>query len=159
MNDAYVPELTAGIRDPRLGRLYAYWLDKKGSRRFPARRDLDPVELRYVLGHLMLLDVFRDPLRFRYRVHGSEIACRVQYDMTGKFLDQIPDPEYRNYAIRRCEGLVESGEPLVIRRDRTIDGRMCPYEALWLPFSEDGEHVTMLLCALLYRNHDSRAAA
>lgn len=152
MYDSSLPDLTAEITEPRLARLYAYWLERKGSRRFPARRDLDPVGLRYILGHLMLLDVLREPLRFRYRLHGSEITLRVGYDLTGKFLDDIPDPDYRAYAIRRCEALLASGEPLAIRRDRTIDGKSRSYDALWLPFSEDGENVTMLLCALIYRD-------
>ena len=148
--DTYLLEPAAGIRDPRLARLYAYWLDRKGSRRFPARRDLDPIDLRYILGHLLLIDVVPGPRRFRVRLHGSEITARVHYDLTGKFLDELPDPVYRDYVLRRCGGLVASGEPLVIRRDRSIDGRLRPYEALWLPFSEDGANVTMLVCALLY---------
>jgi len=156
--DTYLPELAAGIRDPRLARLYAYWLDRKGVRRFPARRDLDPVDLRYILGHLLLIDVMPDPVRFRVRLHGSEIAARVHYDLTGKFLDELPDPVYRDYVLRRCDGLVAAGEPLVIRRDRTLDGRPRPYEALWLPFSEDGDNVTMLLCALLYDEVRRRSA-
>lgn len=158
MSDTQLSELAAGIKEPRLARLYAYWQSRKGNRRFPTRRDLDPVDLRYILGHLMLLDVLRDPLRFRYRLHGAEITARVQYDLTGKFLDDIPDPDYRDYAVRRCEGLVASGEPLVIRRERALDGRLRPYEALWLPFSEDGVNVTMLLCALLYDELRSRIA-
>lgn len=150
MDGTHLPDLAAGIREPRLARLYAYWLGLKGDRRFPARRDLDPVDLRYVLGHLLLLDVLRDPLRFRYRLHGAEITSRVGYDLTGKLLDEMPDLEYRDYAIRRCQELAENGEPLVIRRDRTLYGKPGSYEALWLPFSEDGVNVTMLLCGLIY---------
>ena len=150
MDGTHLADVSAGIHDPRLARLYAYWAQRKGSRRFPARRDLDPVDLRYVLGHLMLLDVLRDPLRFRYRLHGAEITSRVGYDLTGRFLDEIPDPEYRDYAVSRCKALVESGEPLVTRRDRTLGGQLNSYEALWLPFSENGVNVTMLLCGLIY---------
>lgn len=150
MHDTHLPEFAAGIREPRLARLYGYWLTLRGNRRFPARRDLDPVDLRYVLGHLILLDVLRDPLRFRYRLHGAEITSTVGYDLTGKLLDEMPDAEYRDYAIQRCGELVETGEPLVIRRDRTLYGRPGSYEALWLPFSEDGTNVTMLVCGLIY---------
>ncbi|HEX3537762.1 MAG TPA: PAS domain-containing protein [Stellaceae bacterium] len=156
MYDTPLPDLAAQIRDPRLGRLYAYWLERKRERRYPARRDLDPVDLRYILGHLMLLDVQREPLRFRFRLHGSEITSRVRYDLTGKFLDELPDPTYRDYAVARCEGLVATGEPLVIRRDRTLDGQPWAYEALWLPFAEDGTEITMLLCAMMYQDRQHR---
>jgi hypothetical protein len=58
----------ADICDPRLRRLYEYWLAKKGQRRFPSRRDIDPVDFPYVLGHVILFDVMRGPLCFRVRV-------------------------------------------------------------------------------------------
>lgn len=156
MYDATLAALPAQIRDPRLGRLYEYWLTRRGARRYPARCDLDPVDLRYLLGHLMLLDVLREPLRFRFRLHGSEITSRVGYDLTGKFLDELPDPAYRDYAIARCEGLVATGEPLAIRRGRTLDGQPWAYEALWLPFSETGTEISMLLCAMMYEERQHR---
>jgi hypothetical protein len=159
MHDTNLPDLAAGIRDSRLARLYAYWHMRKGIRRFPARRDLDPVDLRYVLGHLLLIDVLRDPLRFRVRLHGSEITTRVRYDLTGKLLDELPDPDYRDYVVGRCQGLVKAAEPLVVRKDRSLDGRVQGYEALWLPFSEDGSEITMLLCGLVYDEVRRRAAA
>jgi len=143
-------ELGARIANPRLGRLYSYWLTRKGARRFPARRDLDPVDLRYALGHMMLFDVLRQPLRFGVRLHGAELAARAQYDLTGKGLDDMPDQTQRALCRERCETIVRTGEPIVARRDRLLAGETWSYEALWLPFSEDGVDVSMLLCAMMY---------
>jgi hypothetical protein len=140
----------AEIEDHRLRRLYEYWLAKKGKRRFPARGDIDPLDFGYVLGHIMLLDVVRDPLRFRVRVHGTAMTERAGYELTGRFLDDLPITEYRHYVRERCEGLVRDGEPLLVRHNRTLDDRTRRYEAIWLPFSDDGQHVTMLLCAMIY---------
>jgi hypothetical protein len=142
--------IAEAIQDSRLCRLYCYWLAKKGERRFPARGDIDPLDFPYVLGHVMLLDVLRHPLRFKYRVHGTEMVRRAGYDLTGKFLDDLPITEYRQYVQERCEGLVRNREPLLVHHNRTLDGRPRHYEALWLPFSDDGENVNMLLCALVY---------
>jgi hypothetical protein len=142
--------LPSQIDDPRLARLYEYWLLCKGSRRFPARSDIDPLEFRYVLGHVMLLDVLRDPLRFRFRLHGTEMARQASYDLTGKFLDDLPVAEYRDYVIDRCKHLVADGEPLLVRHNRILDNKLRRYEALWLPFSDDEMLVSMLLCALIY---------
>lgn len=150
LEEQRVDEVAVGISDPNLRRLYGYWLERKASRRYPARRDIDPVDLRYILGHMMLVDVLREPLRFRVRLHGANLASRAGYDLTGKSLDAIPDPNYRGYVIRRCEALIASGEPLAVRHDRVIDGWPMPYEALWLPFSDQGTEITMLLCALVY---------
>ena len=138
------------IKEARLRRLYSYWLDRKGSRHFPARRDIDPVDFPYILPHLMLIDVLRSPVRFRVRVHGTERVQRAGYDLTGKLIDEIPTPEYRKYAIERCMEVVETAEAVLVHYARELDGRMYRYEALWLPLSENGKDVTQLLCALVY---------
>jgi hypothetical protein len=138
------------IRDARLRQLYEYWLAKKGQRHFPSRRDIDPVDFPYVLGHVMLVDVMRDPVRFRVRIHGTEMVAKAGYDLTGKFLDDHPISEYRRYVMERCEGLVGDAEPLLVWHDRLVDGKQRRYEALWLPLSDDGQHVTMLLAAMIY---------
>jgi hypothetical protein len=143
-------DIAAGIRDPKLRRFHRYWLEKRGERRMPARRDIDPLDFPYLLGNLMLIDVLADPQRFRVRLHSANVVARMQYDMTGKLLDEVPRPEWRAYIIERCRGLVEAGEPLLLTNDLWLDGRTSHYEALWLPLSEDGVRVTMLVCGLIY---------
>ena len=143
-------DVSMEIRDEHLLRFYRYWVERKGTRRFPSRSDIDPQDFHYLLGNVMLLDVLGDPLRFRIRLHGSTMVMRAGYDLTGKFLDDLPIPEYRRYVLERCKGLVRTGTPLVVQHDRVLGGQPQRYEALWLPFSSDGAHVTMLLCALIY---------
>lgn len=140
------------VEHPRLQRFYAYWIERKGVRRFPARRDIDPIDFPYMLGNLMLLDVLRDPICFHVRLHGSNMAARAGYDLTGKPLDALPIADYRSYVIQRCEGLIASGRPLAVRHDRVLGTMAQRYEALWLPFSDDGHQVTMLACALVYND-------
>ena len=118
-------DIADGIRDARLQRLHAYWTERKGDRRMPARRDIDPLDFPYLLGNIMLLD-------------------------------DMPDGAYRDYALERCRGLVEAGEPAIVHHDRVLDGRRRCYEALWLPFAHDGSAVAMLLCALVYENRRER---
>jgi len=144
------PNIAQGIRDSRLCRLYYYWRARKGDRRFPTRSDIDPLDFGYVLGNVILFDVMRNPLRFRVRVHGTEMVRRAGYDLTGKYLDDLPITDYRRYVRQRCEGLVRTGDPLIVHHSRALDGRTRQYEALWLPLSDDGQNVTMLLAALIY---------
>ena len=144
------PDIAAGLRDPRLRRFYDYWRGKRGGRPMPARRDLDPLDFPYVLGNLMLIDVLSDPQRFCVRLHGTNVVARMHYDMTGKLMDEVPRPEWRAYVLERCRGLVASGEPLLLTNDLMLDGWTSRYEALWLPLSDDGKRVTMLVCAMIY---------
>ncbi|HXQ50619.1 MAG TPA: PAS domain-containing protein [Stellaceae bacterium] len=144
------PTIAAKSRDRRLRRFYDYWLGKCGERRFPARRDIDPLDFPYVLGNLMLVDVLREPQRFRVRLHGANLVTRMNYDMTGKWLDELPRPEYRTYVLDRCRDLVASGEPLALIHDLVLDGWISRYEALWLPLSDDGVHVDLLVCGIIF---------
>jgi hypothetical protein len=143
-------DLPTGLRDSRLARLFQYWLAKKSTRRFPGRDDIDPLEFPYALGNILLVEVLRDPLRFKVRVHGTNMVMRAGYDLTGKVLDDLPNTDYRLYVRGRCEGLVRSGTPIAVRHNRMLDGRSRRYEALWLPLSDDGDNVSMLLCAMIY---------
>ena len=142
---------SAPIVEPSLRRLYEYWLAKCDGNRFPSRRNIDPLDFPYALGRIMLVDVLREPQRFRVRLHGSEMVRRAGYDLTGKTLEDLPDSEYRSYVIGRCRKLVTSGEPALVHHDRVLDNRVWRYDAIWLPFSDDGATVAMLLCALIYQ--------
>jgi len=144
------PDIAADICNPKLRRFYDYWIGKCGDRRFPARRDIDPLDFPYVLGNLLLVDVLRDPQRFRVRLHGTNLVTRMHHDMTGKMVDELPRPEYRAYVLDRCRGLVASGEPLVLMNDLVLDGWASRYEALWLPLSDDGVTVDLLVCTMIY---------
>src|SRR5262249_32032863 len=138
----------AALTEPRLRRVYAYWLERKGARRFPARGDIDPADFTYALGHVMMVAGEREPLRFQVRLHGSEMARRSGYDLTGKWLDDIPISEAREAALAVCRDLVATGEVRAFQRRRILDGRLRRFEVLWLPFSENGTDVSLLLCAL-----------
>ena len=39
---------------------YDYWETKRGSRSMPARADIDPIEMKAFLPHVVLMDVLRD---------------------------------------------------------------------------------------------------
>lgn len=144
------PNVPDDIRDAKLRRFYDYWSAKRAGRRMPARRDVDPLDFPYLLGNLMLIDVLADPQRFRVRLHGVNVVTRMHYDMTGKLLDEVPRPEWRAYILERCQGLAASGEPLLLMNDLILDGWSSRYEALWLPFSDDGARVNLLACAMIY---------
>jgi hypothetical protein len=131
-------------------RLYDYWDERRSGRAFPARRDVDPLEFAYVLGNVVLIDVLYQPLRFRYRLVGVNLVRRDGFDMTGKMVDEFPEPEFRQHLIAVFSTVVESGRPLRGVRDLFVDGRTRQYEALSLPLSDDGQEINMLLIATEY---------
>jgi hypothetical protein len=138
------------IRNPLLRRLYDHWDAKCAGRELPARADFDPVELRWIVGNLLLIDVLRGPPGFRFRIHGTNLAERIGFDMTGKTMDDYPDPEYAKVALRSFTTVVETRRPFARVNERMIDGRAYGYETVMLPLSSDGEAIDMLLVGLVY---------
>src|SRR5438874_11649731 len=106
-----VERLPADLQNPRLRRLYEYWNSRRGARMMPSRDELDPLEMRFILGNLLLVDVLRDPVRFRIRLHGSEMARRAGYDLTGRMLDELPDTQFGALARQSFTAVVETGVP------------------------------------------------
>src|SRR5271154_6383357 len=85
-----------GIVHPSLRQLYDYWDEKRAGRAMPSRADLDPIEMRFAIGNVILVDVIEGtPLGFHIRLHGTNLSERVRYDLTGKMLDDLPFVEFR----------------------------------------------------------------
>jgi hypothetical protein len=142
---------TLAIKHPKLQLLYEYWLSKRGDRPMPARADLDPIDIRFAIGDVILADVLDEvPPRFRIRLHGTNLSERTNFDLTGKMLDEMPAPEFRELSHRSFRKVVRTREPLHALADRALDGRMQRYEAVVLPLSADGERVDRLLIGMIY---------
>lgn len=145
-------DLIDQIETPNLRRLYAYWDGLRRGREFPARRDVDPLDFPYVLGHVVLLDVLYGPLRFRFRLHGTALVLRAGYDMTGKMADEMPDSMSRAKLLERCSRVIDTRRPVAMVDEHFVGRRMCGFEVLWLPLSDDGTSISMLLGGLFYRD-------
>lgn len=145
------------IVDPRLRQLHAYWRDERGGRALPSRTDIDPAALRFVLGYLVLVDVCRDPLRFRIRLQGTELEWWIGADLTGKTLESLPSPELRSLAAELLMRVVESHAPLHKVGEEMIGDLPRRYEALFLPLASDGINVNMVLAAVLCRDDRQRS--
>src|SRR4051794_4528902 len=141
----------ASLTHPLLQRLYAYWGEKRAEGRRPGRADIDPVELAFILGSLLLVEVITGtPPRFRIRIHGTNLARLAGYDLTGKMLDELPINDFRELAQRSFATVAATGEPFHASRDRVIDGRRRRYETLMLPLFDAAGGVNMLLIGLIY---------
>jgi hypothetical protein len=81
---------------PLVRKFYEYWLSVAPPGRLPGRQHIAPEDIVPVLSRLWMLDVFRDPLRLRYRLVGTDITRSVQRELTGMWLDEA-QPEVFNH--------------------------------------------------------------
>ena len=76
--------INADVSDnPRFQFLLDYWTGKKGTRPAPARADIDPIEIKPVLGWVFIAEALNGGEDFRYRLIGT-LLCQVYgVDFTG----------------------------------------------------------------------------
>ncbi|MDE2227875.1 MAG: PAS domain-containing protein [Alphaproteobacteria bacterium] len=134
-----------------LRRFYADWDVRRRGREFPARRDFDPCDLAYALGYVSLMDVLRDPLRFRFRLHATGIAERTGAELTGKFVHEMKDLRHRDMAAAHFREVVETRRPVAnIRRAYVTDRRIWNCEVLVAPLSSNGSDIDMLISCIAW---------
>lgn len=133
--------------------LYAYWDAKRAGRAFPARADIDPLELAPWLANIFLVEIDaaqkRGAARFRYRLSGTAVDEIHGQTLTGKTPADIKTPEVARIVERQYAEVFASRQP---RCDRLTmvsdDGRYWSYERLILPLSSDGATPDMFLCGI-----------
>jgi hypothetical protein len=126
-------------------------MEKRGRRTMPSRADLDPLDITFIMGNVILVDVIEgDPPRFRIRLHGTNLVDHVHYELTGKMLDELPQPEFRELTRLSFNKVADTGKLLHALSDRVLDGRSRRYETVILPLSGDDTRVNMMLCGLIY---------
>lgn len=133
-------------RHATLRDLHGYWLAKKRHRLAPARKDIDPAEVRHLLPHLFLVDVEHKPRRYRFRLVGTAIVSSFGMDMTGQYLEEIGFSNQAPSVQAHYGAVVTTAEPTCHQVHFTRgSGRYVAYERLILPLSADGKLVDMLL--------------
>lgn len=146
-----MPDVIDQIRSPALQRLHADWEARRHGRELPARADFDPLDLRYILGYLNLVEVLRDPLRFRYRLFGTGMAQRIGVEMTGRLVEEYPDPQIADHVHRRYAETMALRRPTVVLHNRVpSNDRTLYYESLVLPLSSDGVDTDMLMAGFVF---------
>lgn len=135
------------LLDGRLTRLHRYWSAKRGDRPAPRRCDIDPpLEIPDLLPILTLIEVLRDPLRFRFRLVGTAVVAAVGRDITGRFTDESLYGADAPAIIATYRRMVEDVRPFRRRSRLAWNGTEWQVlEAIELPLIDDDGRVCMIL--------------
>ena len=125
----------------------AYWTEKKGGHPLPARRDFDPLlEAPQLVRNMMLKDVQRAPLDFRYRLIGTGVRHHLRRDVTGQWMTAIPGQGPGNPLWAYHEQVVETGAPVFLRPAYVGPHKeFLHIESVILPLASDHETIDMLM--------------
>jgi len=145
-----IEDLTADhTLHPKIRRMHEYWLAKCAGRPMPSRVEIDPVELRDCLGNLCIVEVTGDtPPRFKFRLDGSNLVLTTGFDMTGKFVDQLPDADYRDFVTTIYQRVVLTKAPVFAANEEDWKGYGLQVTSVTLPLSTDGIRVDGILDAI-----------
>jgi hypothetical protein len=135
------------LRSPVTRAGYEYWLGKKGDRRFPSRTDFDPlIEQPLLARHMVLIEVRREPLDFRYRLIGSAVRGNMRDDWTGRWMSGIPMQRAPNPIWQHHEWVLAHKAPRFYRPVNLGPNRISrSIESAQLPLGPDGETVDMMM--------------
>jgi hypothetical protein len=131
----------------QLQQLYDYWEAKRAGKRWPKRSDIDPLEMRFALGNVDLVEITYDPIVFLFRISGSNIDRDEGFNMQGKTLDEYPLPQHRETVRKTYLRVLEAGVPDYEMLERLDEGQVVHYGRMILPLSEEGERIDAFLMA------------
>jgi hypothetical protein len=145
-------ELLTEISTRHLRELLSYWLEIHPKSHMPARASFDPARIVQTLPNIVMIDVERDPIRFKFRLVGTGVNNVFGRDFTGGYFDE----EFENY--EESIGYNQRIELVDERIPKYYFGKgklkySLDYKSLeWihLPFSSDGKNVDIIISALSY---------
>jgi hypothetical protein len=142
---AWSPGQIAGCH-ATLQALYEYWNTRRGARPMPSRNDIDPVDLKPLLPHLILIDVVPDPRRYVYRLVGTHEVEMRGADPTGKAVEEAYYGESAEDTTYYLDRVVRTRQPVLYRGIyQPLSTRTQREDVIFLPMSRDGEAVNMIM--------------
>ena len=119
----------------------------------PGRQHFDPADVPDLLPNLRLVEVHRDPLRFRYRLLGSRVDMVHGRNLANQWLEVAHRGDGKVDALLAdYRRVVETGQPQWRRGTPHVvpEPEIAAVEVLRLPLARDGATIDMLLCLSLY---------
>ncbi len=130
--------------------LLDHWNQRRGARPMPAYREIDPLDLRPVLGSVSIVEVAdggTDPV---YRVYGTSTAARMGVEMTGRSLWTAPvGLKMRIFHVAAYLAVHLRGEPLFTHHVTPTRRPVGESQRIILPLANGGARPTHLLVGII----------
>ncbi len=141
-----------------LASLHDYWASRRHGSAFPARSDIDPIDIPTLLEHLLLIEVLDQPLDFRYRLVGGHIVHHAGRNVQGNTVLGLMETGGSQERALQAKAMflgklvLDLKEPVFARmryHSVVTDARNL-LQAILLPLGEAGRSVQMVLGGLYY---------
>ncbi len=136
------------------------WLGARAGRPMPRSADIDLLARPEFSPYLVLVEVLRDPLDFRYRAIGALVRSHLEPRLLGHSMREPAGPGPESGLWRSFETVVETGIPRYGRTPYTGSERDVECVAdLLLPLSGDGDTVSQILLVADFQRTDETPRA
>lgn len=127
--------------------LYGYWQERRGGRAGPGRSEIDPLDFPpALLPHLVMIDVERDPLDFRYRLAGTAADHIHGMPLTGVRVLDLKPQAFAKLLQEDLTRMAERPEPQFLRHSFTNrEGQTRRFRVLRLPLCDAAGRLTIVL--------------
>jgi hypothetical protein len=133
---------------PLVRQFYEHWISIASPGQLPGRQHIAPEQMVPMLSRMWMLDVHRNPLRFRYRLYGTALVRSLDREVTGRWLDEVQPETVLNPVLRdRYRFIVETGRP-TWRRGQSFwyrDPLHRMIENCFTPLAADGQTVDKIM--------------
>jgi hypothetical protein len=134
-----------------------HWLGLSNGGPMPRREALDPIDIPALLPHIVLVDVFRDPLRLKYRLIGTFVTTLAERDATNRFIDRDLYGEALEAMMWPYQQVLEQGRPAATLSPVLFAERdWHNVENVFLPFGADGVIELIAVCVDVNRTEGQR---
>ncbi|WP_075215728.1 PAS domain-containing protein [Mongoliimonas terrestris] len=125
--------------------LYDYWSRLRGRRTAPARYEIEPGDIRHILGDTFILEA-QDRGTYGFRLAGTRLCAAYCRELKGRnFLDMWTGKDREAIACMLA-AIVEDGAAAVVGLEAHNErGQKMPVEIMLLPLRHDGPRHTRIL--------------
>jgi hypothetical protein len=134
--------------DDKLAKAHGYWQSKRVDGLLPARKDLDIIELRPLMGWMHVVEVGgRQPADYTYRLLGTSVRLSHAPNATSFRLGDYAEGPYRDALFEDYSAVCFTGVPAYQHVVAMLSYVKYSYSRLILPLAEDGRKVdTLMVC-------------
>ena len=127
--------------------LYDYWSRLRGDRTAPARFEIEPGDIRHILGDTFILEA-ADRDTYNFRLAGTRLCAAYCRELKGRNMLDLWQGKDREAMACLLAAIVEDGAAAIVGLDATNErGQSMPVETILLPLSHDGpQHTRILGC-------------
>lgn len=120
-------------------RLYDYWSHLRGKRPAPERREIEPSDIRDILGYTFILEV-GDLETYPFRLAGTRMCSAFCRELKEQDFLRLWNAKDRDPMATLLAAISNDGAAAVIGFEgRTETGKALPFELLLLPLRQGGD--------------------